>query len=201
MTNIKRHASDDTHWTSRTTSISEQLEDLENHIAEDWHDGWQAQCDMMGMIAGDISDWLNQLFTIAIDRGVKLAEVQECLMFMEESIMQMTNNRCRIKYDDCTDATTHAITNSKGEVCYEGPPEWVIPRFWRDLLTMAIIQKDAAVIEAFNAYTQESQELLEVTRDPDNPQETEDEYGIGFQDEWHTDAMKAALPELRVLLM
>ncbi len=44
-------------------------------------------------------------------------------------------------------------------------------------------------------------ELLKVTRDPDNPQRIEDEYGIGFQDEWHTDAMKAALPELRALLM
>ena len=75
MTKIKRHTSDDTHWTSRTTSISEQLEYLENHIADKWHDGWQAQCDTMGMIAGDISDWLNQLFRIAIDRGVKLAEV------------------------------------------------------------------------------------------------------------------------------
>ncbi len=41
-------------------------------------------------------------------------------------------------------------------------------------------------------------ELLEVTRDP---QRIEDEYGIGFQDEWHTHAMKAALPELRVLLI
>ena len=41
-------------------------------------------------------------------------------------------------------------------------------------------------------------ELLEVTHDP---QRIEDEYGIGFQDEWHTDAMKAALPELRVLLI
>ncbi len=170
----------------------------------------------MGMIAEDISDWLNQLFKIAVDRGVKLAEVQECLMFMEESIMQMINNRCRIKYDDCTDANTDAITNSKGKVCYEGPPEWVIPRFWRDVLIMAIIQKDAAVIEAFKAYRQGCQELiedktyhdkvmlrelLEVTRDPDNPQRIEDEYGIRFQDEWHTDAMKAALPELCALLM
>jgi len=43
-------------------------------------------------------------------------------------------------------------------------------------------------------------ELLEVTRDPDNPQRIEDEYGIGFQDEWQTNAMKAALPELRALL-
>ena len=101
-----------------------------------------------------ISDWLNQLFKIAVDRGVKLAEVQECLMFMEEFIMQMINNRCRIKYDDCTDANTDAITNSKGKVCYEGPPEWVIPRFWRDLLTMAIIQKDSAVVEEFKAYRQ-----------------------------------------------
>jgi len=101
MTKIKRHVSDRTHWTSKTTSISEQLEYLEDHIAEEWHDGWQAQCDMMCMIAGDISDWLNQLFKIAIDRGVKLAEVQECLMFMEESIMQMINNRSRSKYDDC----------------------------------------------------------------------------------------------------
>ena len=136
-------------------------------------------------------------------------------MFMEESIMQMINNRSRTKYDDCTDATTDAITNAKGNVCYEGPSEWVIPRFWRYLLIMAIVQKDAAVVEAFKAYRQECQELiedktyhdkvmlselLEVTRDPDNPRRIEDEYGIGFQDEWHTDAMKAALPELRALL-
>ena len=201
MTKTKQHASDHTHWTSRTTSISEQLEYLENHIAEDWHDGWQAQCYMMCVIAGDISDWLNQLFKIAIDRGVKLAKVQECLEFMEESIMQMINNRCRTKYDDCTDANTHQITNSEGNVCYEGPPEWVIPRFRRDLLIMAIIQKDAAVIEAFTAYRHECQELLEVTHDPDDPQRIEDEYGMGFQDEWHTIAMKAALPELRAILM
>jgi len=101
----------------------------------------------------------------------------------------------------------------RAAMCYDGPPEWVIPRFWRDLLIMAIIQK--AVVEAFKAYRQECQdlkedkpyhdkvmlrELLEVTRDPDNPQRIEDEYGIGFQDEWHTNAMKAALPELRALL-
>jgi len=134
-------------------------------------------------------------------------------MFMEESIMQMINNRSRTKYHNCTDATTDTITDSKGNVCYDGPPEWVIPRFWRDLLIMAIIQK--AVVEAFKAYRQECQdlkedkpyhdevmlrELLEVTRDPDNPQRIEDEYGIGFQDEWQTNAMKAALPELRALL-
>lgn len=101
----------------------------------------------------------------------------------------------------CTDATTHQITNSEGNVCYEGPPEWVIPRFRRDLLIMAIIQKDAAVIEAFTAYRHECQEMLEVTRDPDDPQRIEDEYGMGFQDEWHTIAMKAALPELRAVLM
>ncbi|DBA66625.1 TPA: hypothetical protein ACH3X2_002195 [Trebouxia sp. C0005] len=199
MTKIKRHSSDRIHWTSKTTSISEQLEYLEDHIAEDWHDGWQAQCDVMCMIAGDICDWLKKLFKIAADRGVKLAEVQECLMFMEESIMQMINNRSRTKCEDCTDATTDVITNSKGDVCYKGPPEW----------------KDAAVVEAFKAYRQECQELIEdktyhdkvmlrelldVTRDPDNPQRIEDKYGIGFQDEWHTDTIKAALPELRALL-
>lgn len=190
---------------------------LEEEILENWHDGWQDQCFFMCEIAGEICEWLNDLFKIAIERGAKLTEVQDCLMFMDESIVQMMNNNSRTKYRNCTDATTGEVTDSKRALRYEGPPEWVIPRFWRDLLLMAIIQKDAAVLEAFKAYWQQGQQmkkdahwgehvtltdLLEFTHDPDKPERTKDNYsGQGFQDEWHTDAMRAALPELRALFV
>lgn len=200
---------------SNKQNINQQQKALEKDIKQNWHDGWQEQIDMMVGIADEVSSWLDRLFKVAVEAGTELATVQKCLIFMEGHILQLMNNRCRTRYDECFDSLEHTIKSSGGLARYNGPPDTTLPLFWRDLLLMAIIQGDKAVISAFKAHRQKLggnyksgmtgdadtlTHLWEHVRDAEKPSKHPAADDKKFQDEWHTDEMRAALPQLRAML-
>ena len=117
--------------------------------------------------------------------------------------MQLMNNRCRTQYDDCYDSLDYTIVSSDGDQRYDGPPDTTLYLFWRDLLLMAFIQGDKAVISAFEAHRHklggDISHLWEHIRDPEKPSKNSAADDEKFQDEWHTDEMRAALPELHAM--
>ena len=136
----------------------------------------------------------------AIEDGLELATVQKCLIFMEGHIIAMMSDNCRTDYSDCFVCFESTISDSKGDSRYKGMPDSVIPCFWRDLLLMAIIQGDKAVLTKFRAHKDTSTlltDLLLVTPGPERDQERNKE---DLQFAWHTDAMKDAMPQLRAFL-
>jgi len=97
----------------------------------------------------------------------------------------------------------------------------VNPLFWRDLLLTAIIQNDKGVQKRFHSHrggadTKEEvrtqfhdnysvpttlTSLLHYTRDPTCPEQLSGPDGQSSDDNWHTPAMKAAVPRLRAFLV
>ena len=200
---------------SHVQKINQQQKALEQDINQNWHDDYQEQTETIAGVAHEVSSWLDRLFKVAVEAGKELAHVQTCLIFMEGHILQLMNNRCRIPYTDCYDILDYTIESSGGLTRYDGPPDTTLPLFWRDLLLMAIIQGDKTVISAFKAHRQELggkskngkmgvpvtfTHLSEYVRDPEKPSQNPAADDEKLQDKWHTDEMRAALPELRAML-
>lgn len=97
----------------------------------------------------------------------------------------------------------------------------VIPLFWRELLLTATIQNDEGVLQRFHTHREGADtkqevrkqicgyynmpttltSLLHYTRDPNCPEQLSGPDGQFFYDNWHTPAMKAAVPRLRAFLV
>lgn len=200
---------------SNKRNINQQQKALEKDIKQNWKDGGIKQAEMSAAIANEVSSWLDCLFKVAVEAGTELVTVQKCLIFVEGHILQLMNNRSRSNYDDCYSIMGYTIESSDGETRYEGPPDTTLPLFWRDLLLMAFIQGDKAVISAFKAHRQKLggdkkngtmgepdtfTHLWEHVRDPEKPSKNPAADDKKFQDQWHTDEMRAAVPELRAML-
>lgn len=190
----------------RKQAINASAKELKRSLKNDWHDGIDYQIECKGEIAMQAMEWLDNLFKVAIEEGLELATVQKCLVFMEGHIVTMMNDNTRCDYSNCYDCLSDTVKSSNGDTRYEGPPNVVIPLFWRDLLLVAIIQGDKALLstfkthraaakpEGFSSYPLNLTDLLPSTPGPEHKK------GIDLQDDWHTDAMEKAMPQLREFL-
>ncbi len=124
------------------TSLCGQAKELKRSLRQDWHDGFDDQIEMKGGIIQEIVDWLNDLFKLAIEKGLELAAAQKCLIFMETQMLQIMHDNCRCKYQMCYDAFGGTVTDSSGAKRYSGAPDTIIPQFWKDVLLMAIVKED-----------------------------------------------------------
>lgn len=106
---------------------------------------------MMADIVGEVQIWLKALFKIAMVEGTDLAAVQQCLILMEEHMLDIMHNHCRSPFGETlADCPVHfdcGISHADGNSRYSGSPDVVIPCFWRDLLLTAIIQGNKEVLK------------------------------------------------------
>lgn len=186
-------------------SIKQHAKELKSSLRHHWHDGHEDQVHIKHCITGEVLEWLNDLFEVAIEGGTQLAITQKCLMFMEDQVVAIMDDNCRVDFYDCCDPD-YTVSNSTGETRYDGSPDTVIPRFWRDLLLMAVIHNDTAVINSYKAHSSSDgagsylSDVLACTRHPDHPQLNKAADRCEYDDDWHTAAMKAAGPKLRAML-
>ena len=188
-------------------SLTQQAKDLKSSLRHDWHDGTDDQIEIKGGIVMEVLQWVSDLFKVAIDKGVELAAVQKCLIFMETQMLETMHDNCRTEYEMCCDCFNDSVTDSAGAVRYQGAPDSVIPHFWRDVLLMAIIQGDKAVLDMFKAhYNRPGKKSDGPWGPPENLTNVlpDAKQGKGankdWEDSWHTDAMTAAVPKLLALL-
>lgn len=193
----------------RKQAINASAKELKRSLKNDWHDGTDYQIDCKGDIAMQAMEWLDNLFKVAIEEGLELATVQKCLVFMEGHIVTMMNDNTRCDYSNCYDCHSDTVKSSQGDSRYDGPPNVVIPLFWRDLLLVAIIQGDKALLsnfkthraaakpKPFDSYPVTLTDLLPLTPGPEHDHDRNKE---DLQDDWHTDAMKKAMPQLHDFL-
>ena len=133
-------------------SLCEQAKELKRSLRQDWHDGSDDQIEMKGGIIQEIVDWLNDLFKLAIEKGLELAASQKSLIFMETQMLQIMHDNCRCEYQMCYDAFGGTVTDSSGAKRYSGAPDTIILQFWRDILLMAIMKEDKGVLETFQSH-------------------------------------------------
>ncbi len=188
-------------------SLCGQAKELKRSLRQDWHDGSDDQIEMKGGIIQEIVDWLNDLFKLAIEKGLELAAAQKCLIFMETQMLQIMHDNCRCEYEMCYDAFGGIVTDSSGATRYSGAPDTIIPQFWRDVLLMAIIKEDKGVLETFQSHYKRTGKKADgpwgPARNLTNVLPCTAGSKLAYkhpEDDWHTDAMKAAVPGLQALL-
>ncbi len=186
-------------------SLDRQASALMISLEEDPHDGYEEQGDMRRTVGDEMVLWLSDLFRIAIEQGVQLAIVQQCLVLMEGYVVSMMESSTgRSDYSNCyEDYDTETVTDSQGASRYEGLPDQAIPHFWRDLLLMATIQENVALIDEYKSHrnsARKNKRLRHVLLCTPDPERVTKASKRDFEDSWHTDAMKAAVPKLRALL-
>lgn len=186
----------------RKQAINASAKELKRSLKSDWR-GTDHQIQCKGDIAMQSMEWLDDLFKVAIEEGLELITVQKCLIFMEGHVVTMMNDRTRTKYGHCYDYLSGTVNSSDGDSRYKGSPDVVIPLFWRDLLLVAIIEGDKALLsnfkthraaakpEVYSSYPMNLTDLLPSIPGPEHKK------GIDLQDDWHTDAMEKAMPQLR----
>ena len=205
-------------------SLAKQAKELNADLRRDWHDGYEDQSIMMADIVGEVRTWLIALFEVAIVEGTDLAAVQQCLILMEEHMLDIMHNNCRSPFGqtlgDCPEHFDCSVSDEDGNSRYSGSPDVVIPCFWRDLLLTAIIKGKQEVLDNFQSHRRFSNTdkeykdtlhyqyrmpttltgLIHFTRDPQDPSKAcvSDQ---GFEDDWHTAAMKAANCKLHAFLL
>ena len=140
-------------------ALSKQLKES---LRRAWKHEYDEQMEFMGSMVCEVGSWLNDLFKVAVEAGAQLEVVQQCLMEMEAHMLEIMHNHCRMpfgqnladndEYYDCT------ITDSHDNLRYIGRPDVVIPRFWRDLLLMAISAggSNKGVLDAFQRHRKNS---------------------------------------------
>lgn len=152
-------------------------------------------------ITGEVLAWLNDLFEVAIEGGMQLATTQKCLIFIESQMIDSMQDNCRADCCCCYDPS-YTVSDSGSSSRYQGSPDTVISCFWRDLLLMAVIQNDTAVITNFKAHSSSlggGTALCDVLGYIRNPKKGANRRR--YEDDWHTAAMKAAVPKLHSLLL
>jgi len=208
-------------WDSYKKSIARKAKELKKSLRrlEFWEEQYCMTCDILG----EISAWLNDLFKVAIEKGSDLTSVQQHLIFIEEHMLEIMHNNCRSAYSESVSDggdPESAITDSTGATRYLNTLDMVIPLFWRDLLLTATIQNDEGVLQRFHMHREGADtkqevrkqicgyynmpttltSLLHYTHDPTCPEQLSGPDGQSFDDNWHTPAMKAAVPRLRAFL-
>lgn len=185
-------------------SLCGQAKELKRSLRQDWHDGYEDQVAMKGGIIQEIVDWLNDLFKLAIEKGLELAAAQKCLIFMETQMLQIMHDNCRCQYKECYDVFSSTVTDSSGATRYSGAPDTIIPQFWRDLLLMAIIKEDKGFLETFQSHYKRTGKKADEPWGPagnlTNVLPCSNLADKRPEDDWHTDEMKAAVPRLHALL-
>lgn len=164
-------------------------------------------------ITDEMETWLNNLFQVGIERGLELDTIQKCLIFMEGHILALINaTQDPHYYDACFECHVYG---PKFAIRYDGSPDYVLANFWRDLLLIAIVEGDKVVLANFKAHKADIGKtaraswlkeslcnLLPYTPDPAQGKDPDEERlgAVDWQNSWHTDAMRAAVPCLRAFL-
>ncbi|DBA97736.1 hypothetical protein WJX82_010024 [Trebouxia sp. C0006] len=133
-------------------SLKQHAKELKSSLRHDWHDGSDDQMQIKNYMTGGVLAWLNDLVEVAIEGGTQLATTQKCLVFIESQMIDSMLDNCRADFTCCYESD-YTVSDSSGNRRYQGPPDTVIPCFWRDLLLMALIQNDTAVITSFKAHS------------------------------------------------
>ena len=198
--------------TKRKKEINSIAKALKKSLRSDWHDGYEDQTAYKGDIVSKVEDWLQDLFFVAVEQGRELTQVQDCLIFIEDHVLAAMNDNCRTSWSDCHDCFQISIKSSAKTARYEGMPEDVIQFLWRDLLLVAISHGDAKVLDAFKEHRANSkpddwQTINSLTQlhlyvpGPEHDKHAKAHWSdMQLFDDWHTEAMKAAMPQLKSLL-
>ncbi|KUJ09198.1 uncharacterized protein LY89DRAFT_690697, partial [Mollisia scopiformis] len=117
---------------------------LKKSVRENWHDRYDDHNELQLELVTLLVAWQQEIFHCAILPGERLLEAYKAMVVVDEWIQKERGNEFNVRVDWREGDASWSVDDVEGKKVYEGLPENIQAKMWRDLLLKSFVTCEAA---------------------------------------------------------